>query len=154
MAQPVLLAPLNTVRAAVHARLSSDANTSGYNLAGDASGVAFPYLAISSAYRGTSPRSGSGVDPTTGVNVVVQVDAYALASQGGANKVQAMMEDVALALSAGDITISVRTAEGTETSRPLRTVIEDDVLNPTLVDSADGQVYAQRFVRFRFLVIT
>ena len=150
MAQPVLLAPLNAVRTAVYDRLNTDANTSGYTLAKEGGSAAFPYLVVGPAYKGSG-----GTDPDLGVVVLVQVDAFASTSGGGAFRVSAMMDAVALALTADDLTVEVRTADGpTVTSRPLTITIEDDVLNPDLRDAADGETYAQRFVRFRFLLTT
>ena len=150
MAQTVLVAPLNAVRRAVYARIEADPVTAAYTLASEGGQAAFPYIAVGPAYKGRG-----GVDPATGVRVNVQVEAYALATNGGAFRAEEMLQDVAVALSSADMTVTVRTLEGPEvTSEPLQVTIGDDVLTPDLRDSADGEVYAQRFARFEFLITT
>ena len=39
-------------------------------------------------------------------------------------------------------------------AQPLATTVEADVLNTDLTDPVTGELYAQRFVRFRFMLTT
>ena len=151
MPQPVLIAPLNAVRRAVYARIQADPATSAHALLGEGEAVDFPYLVVGPAYKGAG-----GTDPEYGiVSVILQVDAFVSTDGGGAFTAEQMLQDVALALSTTDLTVDVRLGDGTTaTSQPLVVTIEDDVLNPTLRDAADGETYAQRFVRFRLGVTT
>ena len=137
----VTLAPLNAVRTAVWARLNTSSLGTGVTLAREAGTAAMPYVAVGPAYKGAG-----GTETLYGATVVVvQVDAFASSTHGGASKVDAMMAAVATALS-DPLTITI---DSTET-RPFITTVEDDVLNPALQDTLDGPVYAQRYVRFRF----
>lgn len=145
----IVLSPLGPVRDAVYARIATDANTSGYTLATEGSQVSMPYLVVGPAYKGAG-----GTDPGLVADVVVQVDAYAGRGDGGAAKVNAMMADVAEALSASGLTATVDTEAGSATSAAFAIVVEDDVLNPNLFDPDTKETYAQRFVRFRFIVTT
>ena len=139
----VTLAPLNAARTAVWERLKTASLGTGVVLATEAGNAAMPYVAVGPAFKGAG-----GTETKYGATaVVVQVDAYASSTQGGASKVDAMMHAVAAALS-DPITITI----GAATTRPFITTVEDDVLYPALQDALDGPVYAQRYVRFRFII--
>ena len=140
----VTVPPLNAVRTAVWAVLDGADLGSGVTLASEAGTARMPYVVVGPAYKG----AGGGTETRYAYAVVVvQVDAFASSTQGGANKVDAMMQAVAEALS-DPITITI---DGTET-RPFITTVEDDVLHPTLRDDLEGPTYAQRYVRFRFTI--
>jgi hypothetical protein len=136
----VIPPPINTVRKAVFARLQTSPSTSAFTLLREGQTAAFPYIAVSAAYKGSG-----GTDPEIGVNVIVQVEAYALASQGGTHKVTEMIEGVYSALS---------TAVVISPYRPLTIMVEEDTLNSNLVIDPTNEIYAQRLVRFRFLITT
>lgn len=141
--QRITLAPLNAVRTAVYDTLAAANLGAGVSLAAESSTAAMPYVVVGPAYKGAG-----GTDLEWGsINVVCQIDAYASSTQGGAHRVGQMLQAVASALS-----IEIRIEIDGQTSRPLIVTIEDDVLNPSLQDTLDGPVYAQRYVRFRFSV--
>lgn len=151
MATPTLaLSPLNDVRVAVYDRIRTDPATAGTTLAAEGGSAELPYLVVGPAYKGVG-----GTDPALGAQCVVQVEAYAAAHGGGSFAVSAMQQAVATALGRSPVTFDVVLADGTvaETSA-LTTLVEDDVLTPDLRDAPGDVVYAQRTVRYRFLITT
>lgn len=134
----VIAPPLQDVRETIWTRLTTDGNTSGYTFMREGHPAEMPYLALGPTYKG----AGSG-DIEMVANIVTQIDAYAAAKAGGSNKVSEMIEAVYAAISAGALTFG--------STAPFETVVEDDVLNSNLLD-ASNELYAQRFVRFRFII--
>lgn len=151
MATPTLaLAPLNAVRVAVYERLRTDVDTSAFTLADEGGSADLPYLVVGPAYLGEG-----GTDPDLGVQCVVQIEAYAAAAGGGSFRASAMQQAVAAALSRSAVTVPVTLADGTEaTTRAITTLVDGDVLTPDLRDAPGDVVYAQRTIRYRFLLTT
>ncbi len=140
MANTTIIAPpLQDVREALWTRLTTHADTSGYTWMKEGHPAEMPYLAIGPAYKGSG-----GSDPDDWAYVVIQIDAYAEAKAGGSNKVSTMIEDVYTAISSSGIEFGGYA--------PMIPTIEDDVLNTNQWDGASKELYAQRFVRIRFLI--
>jgi len=133
--------PLNKVRKAIFDRIKTSSHTSGFNLLTEGGEAPWPYIAVTAAYKGEG-----GTDPELGVRAVVQVEAYAENAHGGSHQVETMGDAVYAAIGNTDIVIPPY--------RPLTVTVEHDGYNLYQMDPAHGEAYAQRIIRFKFLITT
>jgi len=136
----IIAPPLQAVRVAVWHRLNTHPATSGHTLLREGTPAAFPYYAVGPAYLGSG-----GTDTIRPVRIVVQLEAYALSSEGGSSKVSDMMIDVETAVNAEPMSIPGH--------QPFLFIFEHAVINPHLEDFVGGEMYAQMIHRYQIILI-